>query len=145
MIAADIIDAVAAQEIEVSVSIEIVEVSPLCTGVDVIEADDPLHLHEGGIQVARVQVVVFTEARCDEALQVERHGEDVTHRTACGERLSCGNFDREDAKSAKAQKELATQENFSSPTFAFFASSRLISPCRRAPPGISLAAGEIAP
>ena len=74
VIAPDIVDGVAAEEIEVRLPRAIVEIGALRPGVHLIEADDPLHGDEGGIQVALVQRVVFAEAGLHGLFDVEGHG-----------------------------------------------------------------------
>ena len=73
MAAPDIEDAVAAQEIEVILFVEIVEVSALRAGIDVIESDDPLDFDERRIEVLFVELIIFAQVGGDEALEIERH------------------------------------------------------------------------
>ena len=59
MIATNIEDAVAAEEVEVVLAVEIVKVGTLCTGIDFIKANRPLNFDERTIDVLVVQVVVL--------------------------------------------------------------------------------------
>jgi len=60
MVATDVEDAVAAEEVEVVLAVEIVEVSAFCAGIDFIEADRTLNLYESTIDVLVVEVVVLS-------------------------------------------------------------------------------------
>ena len=51
MITADVENAVAAEEVEVVLSVEIVEVGTFRTGIDFIKADGTLNLYESTIDV----------------------------------------------------------------------------------------------
>ncbi len=62
MVAADVEDAVAAEEVEVVVAVAVEEVGALRASVDLIESNDPLHFDQRRIQVPLVQRVVFAEA-----------------------------------------------------------------------------------
>jgi len=62
MVAADVEDAVAAEEIEVFEAVEVVRDKRRGHGVDFIEADGALDGDEGAIDVPLVQVVIFPEA-----------------------------------------------------------------------------------
>ena len=75
MIAADIEDAVAAQEIEVSGVIHVVEISALRARIDLVETDDALRRDERAIEVPLVQLVVFAEPRRDDFFQIKSHRE----------------------------------------------------------------------
>ena len=59
MVAADIENTVAAQEIEIRLIIHIVEISALSPGIDFIEADHALRRHQGAVQMPLVQLVIF--------------------------------------------------------------------------------------
>jgi len=73
MIATDIEDAVAAEEIEVFEAVEVVQVSAAGVGVDFVEADGALDGDEGGVDVPLVQVVILPEPFSDELLDVDGH------------------------------------------------------------------------
>ena len=73
MVAADIENAVAAQEIEVGVLIHVVEISALRPGIDLVETDDALGRDQRAIEVPLVQLVVFAEPGCDDFFQVKCH------------------------------------------------------------------------
>jgi hypothetical protein len=86
MIAADVKDAVAAQEIQIRLVIHIVEIRALRPGVDLVETDDALGRDERAVNVPFVQLVVFAEARGDDFLQIKSHGEivrDVSTQRNC--------------------------------------------------------------
>src|SRR5205823_995798 len=72
-IAADIENAVAAQEIEIGLVIHVVEIRALGPGIDFVEPDDALGLDQGPVQVLLVQAVVLAQARSDDFLQIEAH------------------------------------------------------------------------
>jgi len=71
MIASDVENAVAAEEVEVVLAVEIVEVGTFCAGIDFIEADRALNFDEGTIDVLVVQVVVLPESGEDRVFKIE--------------------------------------------------------------------------
>jgi len=71
MVATDVEDAVAAEEVEVVLAVEIVEVSAFCAGIDFIEADRALNLYESTIDVLVVEVVVLAQSGEDRVFEVE--------------------------------------------------------------------------
>ena len=71
MVAADVEDAVAAEEVEVVLAVEVVEVGALGPGVDLVEADGALDLHKGPVHVLVMQIVVLAQAREDGVFEVE--------------------------------------------------------------------------
>jgi hypothetical protein len=75
MVATDVEDAVAAEEVEVVLAVKIVEVSAFCAGIDFIKADRSLNFDECTIDVLVVEVVVLPESGEDRVFEVEfRHG-----------------------------------------------------------------------
>ena len=60
MITTEIKDAVAAEEIEVVLAVEVVEVGAFGAGVDFIEADGALNFDQSTIDVLVVQIVVLS-------------------------------------------------------------------------------------
>ena len=62
MIAADIENAVAAQEIEIGGVIHVVEIGALGPRIDLVETDHPLRRHERAIEMPLVQFVIFARA-----------------------------------------------------------------------------------
>ena len=73
MVAPDIEDAVAGEKIEVIAAIAIVEVRPFGACIDLVEADDALHLHKRGVEMPLVERIVFAQARLDELFEIDRH------------------------------------------------------------------------
>ncbi len=73
MVAPDIEDAVAAEEIEVLLAVEVIEVSAAGVRVNFVKPDGPLDGDQGAIDVALVQVVVLPEPFGDERLDVDGH------------------------------------------------------------------------
>ena len=71
MIATNVEDAVAAEEVEVVLAVEIVEVGTFCAGINFIEADRALNFHEGTIDVFVVEVVVLPEPGEDRVFEIE--------------------------------------------------------------------------
>ncbi len=71
VVATDVEDAVAAEEVEVVLAVQVVEVGALGPGVDLVEADGALDLHEGPVHVLVVQVVVFAQPGEDGVFEVE--------------------------------------------------------------------------
>ena len=71
VVAADVEDAVAAEEVEVVLAVEVVEVGALGPGVDLVEADGALDLHKGSVHVLVVQVVVLAQPGEDGVFEVE--------------------------------------------------------------------------
>ena len=68
----------AEEKIEVVLAVEVVEIGALGAGVDLVEADRALDLHEGPIHVLIVQIVVLAQAGEDGVLEIE-----VGHRRKC--------------------------------------------------------------
>ena len=75
MVAPDIEDAVAAQEIEIGGVIHVVEIRALGPRIDLVETDDALRGDEGAVEVPLVQFVVFAEAGRDELFEIKCHAE----------------------------------------------------------------------
>src|SRR4051812_26018068 len=73
MISPDVVDAVAAEKIEVRAPLAIVQIRSLRACVDLVKTDDPLDGDQGGIEVPLVELVVFAEAGLDEVLEIEGH------------------------------------------------------------------------
>ena len=73
MIAADVENAEAGEEIEVVLPVHVVEIGALRAGVDDVETDGALDLDQRAVQVVVVQLVVFAEPRGDQILDIERH------------------------------------------------------------------------
>ena len=71
MITADIEDAVAAEEVEVVLAVEVVEVGAFTAGVDLVKADGALDLHERAVHVLVVQIVVLAQPGEDRVFEVE--------------------------------------------------------------------------
>jgi len=71
MVATDVEDAVAAEEVEVVLAVEIVEVSAICAGIDLIKADGALNLYESTIDVLIVQLVVLAQSGEDRVFEVK--------------------------------------------------------------------------
>jgi len=71
MITTNIEDTVAAQEVEVVLAVEIVEVGTFCTGIDFIEADRSLNFDERTVHVLVVEVVVLSQTGEDRIFEVE--------------------------------------------------------------------------
>ncbi len=73
MVASDVENTVAAQKIEIRRVIHVVEISAFSAGIDLVEADDPLRLHQRAIQMLLVQIVIFAQTRGDDLFQIESH------------------------------------------------------------------------
>ena len=71
MVAPDVEDAVAAEEIEVFVALVVVKVGPLRPDVNPVEADGSLHLNERGVEMLAVQLVVLAHAGGHEGFEIE--------------------------------------------------------------------------
>lgn len=71
MIATNVEDAVAAEEVEVVLAVEIVEVCTFCAGINFIEADRALNFDERTIHVLIVKVVVLPEPGEDRVFEIE--------------------------------------------------------------------------
>jgi len=71
MITADVENAVAAEEVEVVLAVEVVEIGTLCAGIDFIEADGALNFYERAIDVLVVEVVVLAQSGEDRVFEVE--------------------------------------------------------------------------
>ena len=75
MIATDVEDAVATEEVEVVLSVEVVEVGSFAPSIDFVETDRPLNFDEGTVYVLVMQVVILTQPGEDRVFQVEiSHG-----------------------------------------------------------------------
>src|SRR5437588_544604 len=66
MISTDVEHAVAAQEIQIRLIIHVVEIRALGAGIDFVETDDALRLHQRSVQMFFVQVVILAQARSNE-------------------------------------------------------------------------------
>src|SRR4051794_40906386 len=75
MVAADVENAVAAQEIEVGGIIHVIEIGALRPGIDLVETNHPLRRNQGPIQVALVELVVLPQPGGDSFFQVKSHGQ----------------------------------------------------------------------
>ena len=73
MIAPDVKNAVAAQEIEIRGVIHVVEIGAFRSRVDFIESDDALRGDERAVDVPLVQLVIFAQPRGDHFFQVKSH------------------------------------------------------------------------
>src|SRR6266404_1659034 len=73
MVSADIENAVAAQEIEIRRVIHVVEIRALGPGIDLVETDHALRLHQRAIQMLLVQLVILAQTRGDDLLQIKTH------------------------------------------------------------------------
>ena len=73
MVAADVEDGIAAEEIEVGVVIHVVEISAFGSGIDLVETNDALGRDQRPINVAVMQLVVLPEPGRDNLFQVKCH------------------------------------------------------------------------
>src|SRR5438874_11318304 len=73
MVAANVENGIAAEEIEVGVIIHVVEISAFSPGIDLVETNDALGRDQGAIEVTMMQLVVLAEPCCDDFFQVKRH------------------------------------------------------------------------
>jgi hypothetical protein len=71
MIATNIENAVAAEEVEVVFAVEIIEISTFRTGIDFIEPDRALNFDERTIDVLIVEIVVLPKASENRVFEVE--------------------------------------------------------------------------
>ena len=78
MVATDIEDAVTAEEVEVVLAVEVVEVGSFASSIDLVETDGPLNFDERTVHVLVVQIVVLAQPGEDRVFQVEvSHGIEV--------------------------------------------------------------------
>src|SRR4051812_37154587 len=75
MIPSDVEHAVAAQEIEVGGVIHVVEIRAFGPRIDLVETDHALGRDERPVQVAFVELVIFSQPRRDDFFQVKSHGQ----------------------------------------------------------------------
>src|SRR5438270_8099148 len=73
MVAANVENGIAAEEIQVGVIIHVVEIGAFSPRVDFVETNDALGRDQGAIDVTMMQLVVLAEPCCDDFLQVKRH------------------------------------------------------------------------
>src|SRR4029450_8051481 len=73
MVAANVENGIAAEEIQVGVIIHVVEISAFSPCVDFVETNDALGCDQRAIDVTMMQLVVLTEPGCNDFLQVKRH------------------------------------------------------------------------
>ena len=78
MIAADVENAVAAQEIQIRLVIHVVEIRALGSGIDFVETDHALRRHERAVQMPLVQFVVLPKPRGDNFLQIKSHEKKIS-------------------------------------------------------------------
>jgi hypothetical protein len=71
MVATDVENAVAAEEVEVVLAVKIVEVSAFCAGIDFIESDRALNFYERAIDVLIVKLVVLAQSGEDRVFEVK--------------------------------------------------------------------------
>src|SRR6266581_4685993 len=74
MISPDVENAIAAQEIETGGIIHVIEIRALRSRIDLVETDHALRRHQCAVHVPLVQLIILTQPRCDDFLQVKRHG-----------------------------------------------------------------------
>src|SRR4051812_7188623 len=77
MIAADVENAVAAQEIEVIPIIHVIQISAFRPRIDAIKTDDALGRYERAIKMPLVQVVVLAKSSVDDLFQIKSHADGV--------------------------------------------------------------------
>ena len=81
MIAADVENAVAAQEIQIRRVIHVVEIRALGSRIDLVETDDALCRHQRPVQMTLMQLVILAQARGDDFFQVKDfHGDAMVLR-----------------------------------------------------------------
>ncbi len=68
MIAADVVNAVSTQKVQILGIIHIVEICPLRPGIDLVETDDTLRRHQRAVEMSLVQVVILTQPGGDDLL-----------------------------------------------------------------------------
>src|SRR5262245_66634331 len=73
MIPANVEDAVAAQKIQVWLTIHVVKVCAFRSRIDLVEPDYSLRLHQRRVYVTLVKLVILTQSRCDNFLQIKSH------------------------------------------------------------------------
>src|SRR5450432_3240485 len=78
MVATDVENAVAAQEIKIGGVIHIVEIGALGPRVDFVEADHALGGDESAIEMPLVQLIVFAQAGGDQFFEINCHGRMVS-------------------------------------------------------------------
>jgi hypothetical protein len=71
MISTNVENAIATEEVEVVLAVEIVQVGTFCAGIDFIEANRSLDFDEGTIHVLVVEIVVLAKSSEDRVFQVE--------------------------------------------------------------------------
>src|SRR5438477_9913551 len=73
MVATNVENGVAAEEIQVGVIIHIIEISAFSPSIDLVETNDALGCDQGTIDVTMMQLVVLAEPRCNDFLQIKCH------------------------------------------------------------------------
>src|SRR5262249_24431798 len=73
MISPNVENAVAAQKVQIWLIIHIIEVSAFRSRIDLVEPDYSLRLHQSRVYVSFVKLVIFTQSRCDNFLQIKGH------------------------------------------------------------------------
>ena len=68
MIPSDIENAIAAQKIQVRLIIHVIEVRAFRSRIDLVEPDHSLRLDQRRIYVPLVELIIFTQSRCDNFL-----------------------------------------------------------------------------
>src|SRR5262245_444629 len=73
MISSNVENTVAAQKIQIRLIIHVVEVCAFRTRIDLVEPDYSLRLHQRRVYVTLVKLVILTQSRCDNFLQIKSH------------------------------------------------------------------------
>jgi hypothetical protein len=73
MIPPDVEHAVAAQKIQVRLIIHVIQVRAFRSRIDLVEPDDSLRLHQRRVYMSLMELVIFTQSRRDNFLQIKSH------------------------------------------------------------------------
>src|SRR5215475_7208477 len=73
MISSNVENTVAAQKIQIRLIIHVVEVCAFRARIDLVEPDYSLRLHQRRVYVTLVKLVILTQSRCDNFLQIKSH------------------------------------------------------------------------
>ena len=75
MIPSDVENAIAAQKIQVRLIIHVIQVRAFRSRIDLVEPDHSLRLHQRRVYVVLMELVILTQPRCDNFLQIKCHSE----------------------------------------------------------------------
>src|SRR5215475_13566821 len=111
VVAPKIENTITPQKIEIRLVIHVVEIRPLSTRINFVEADDALRCHQRAVYMPLVQFVVFAQTRGDNLFKIERH-EEQNLSDSCSKRKSCSHAPvaRQRCCSRNAHRAVATKK-----------------------------------